>query len=313
MYRGKHTCKILKEIRRQIAEANDIEYITSECRYQGDCLGTCPKCEAEVRYLEQQLEKKRLAGKAATLIGVSMGIASLTATVTASAQTLKPILTETLQTTDSILIKGTIKDAENNLIIGANIVETGTNNGTLSDTNGNFQLNVSGKHPLTISYIGYQTQVVKVSDNTPLQIVLETSDMLIGECVVNSVSVKADTATVNESDEIFPGVIEEMPYFPGGDAACMRYIGKHLRYPKKAKKKGIEGRVLIQFTVNKDGTLTDFHVVRGIEESLDREALRLVKSMPKWTPGKQRGVVVNIKYTLPIRFRLDKENPHKED
>lgn len=64
MARGKQTCKILKEIRRQIAEANDIEFITSECQYQGDCLGTCPKCEAEVRYLEQQLERKRRVGKA---------------------------------------------------------------------------------------------------------------------------------------------------------------------------------------------------------------------------------------------------------
>ena len=64
MARGKQTCKILKEIRQQIAEANDIEFITSECQYQGDCLGTCPKCEAEVRYLEQQLERKRRVGKA---------------------------------------------------------------------------------------------------------------------------------------------------------------------------------------------------------------------------------------------------------
>ena len=69
MARGKQTCKILKEIRRQIAEANDIEFITSECQHQGDCLGTCPKCEAEVRYLEQQLERKRRVGKAIALFG----------------------------------------------------------------------------------------------------------------------------------------------------------------------------------------------------------------------------------------------------
>ena len=70
MKRGKQTCRILKDIRRQIAEANDIEFITSECQYQGDCLGTCPKCEAEVRYLEQQLERKRMAGKAITILGI---------------------------------------------------------------------------------------------------------------------------------------------------------------------------------------------------------------------------------------------------
>lgn len=71
MARGKQTCRILKEIRRQIAEANDIEFATSECRYKGDCLGTCPKCEAEVRYLEQQLRARSLAGKAVALAGIS--------------------------------------------------------------------------------------------------------------------------------------------------------------------------------------------------------------------------------------------------
>lgn len=74
MVRGKQTCKILKEIRRQIAETNDIEYVTSECRYKGDCLGTCPKCEAEVHYLEQQLRARSLAGKAVALAGISAGI-----------------------------------------------------------------------------------------------------------------------------------------------------------------------------------------------------------------------------------------------
>ena len=74
MARGKQTCKILKEIRRQIAEANGIEFATSECRYKGDCLGTCPKCEAEVRYLEQQLRARSLAGKAIALAGISAGI-----------------------------------------------------------------------------------------------------------------------------------------------------------------------------------------------------------------------------------------------
>lgn len=77
MKKGKQTCRILKDIRRQIAEANDIEFITSECQYQGDCLGTCPKCESEVRYLEQQLERKRIAGKAITVLGISAGLVAM--------------------------------------------------------------------------------------------------------------------------------------------------------------------------------------------------------------------------------------------
>lgn len=92
MTRGKQTCKILKEIRREIARANDIEFVTSECHYRGECRGTCPKCEAEVRYLEQQLERRRRAGKAATVVGVSMGITSLLAagTMTACRDGTKP-------------------------------------------------------------------------------------------------------------------------------------------------------------------------------------------------------------------------------
>ncbi len=77
MAKGKKTCKILKEIRRQIAEANDIEYVVEECQYKGDCLGTCPKCEAEVRYLEQQLHQRQLLGKAVVLAGISAGLLSL--------------------------------------------------------------------------------------------------------------------------------------------------------------------------------------------------------------------------------------------
>ena len=77
MARGKQTCKILKEIRRQIAEANDIEFVTSECRYKGDCLGTCPRCEAEVRYLEQQLRSRQLMGKAVVIAGLSAGMIAI--------------------------------------------------------------------------------------------------------------------------------------------------------------------------------------------------------------------------------------------
>ena len=77
MAKGKRTCKILKEIRRQIAEANDIEFVVEECQYKGDCLGTCPKCEAEVRYLEEQLHQRQLLGKAAMVAGISVGMFTL--------------------------------------------------------------------------------------------------------------------------------------------------------------------------------------------------------------------------------------------
>lgn len=96
MKRGKQTCKILKDIRRQIAEANDIEFITSECQYQGDCLGTCPKCEAEVRYLEQQLERKRMAGKAITILGISAGLVAMAPMTSCSSSPNKGTSQETI-------------------------------------------------------------------------------------------------------------------------------------------------------------------------------------------------------------------------
>lgn len=116
MARGKQTCKILKEIRRQIAEAIGIEFATSECRYKGDCRGTCPKCEAEVRYLEQQLRARSLAGKAVALAGISAGVILMSGCNGAS--TSRP--TETLQSepelpTEQIVVADTVKVAEDSI------------------------------------------------------------------------------------------------------------------------------------------------------------------------------------------------------
>ena len=116
MTRGKQTCKILKVIRRQIAEANDIEFVTSECRYKGDCLGTCPKCEAEVRYLEQQLRKRQLAGKLVNLAGISAGAIAMLAPFTVQSQTPDPPFTKgyvaTQTMTDTIVAKGVVLDGD---------------------------------------------------------------------------------------------------------------------------------------------------------------------------------------------------------
>ena len=99
-------------------------------------------------------------------------------------------------------------------------------------------------------------------------------------------------------------VVENMPEFPGGRKALMEYLAENIKYPSIAAENNIQGRVVCQFTVWKDGTIKDIVVARGIDPSLDREAIRVVQSMPKWTPGKQRGKAVNCRFTLPILFRL---------
>ncbi|MDR2917770.1 MAG: TonB family protein [Tannerella sp.] len=112
-----------------------------------------------------------------------------------------------------------------------------------------------------------------------------------------------ETEEEEASNEIFM-VVEKMPEFPGGQGELMSFIAKSIKYPVVAQENGIQGRVTCAFVVNKDGTIVDAEVVRGIDASLDKEALRVINSMPKWKPGEQRGKPVRVKYTVPINFRL---------
>lgn len=99
-------------------------------------------------------------------------------------------------------------------------------------------------------------------------------------------------------------VVEEMPSFPGGNAALMKYLADNIKYPVVAQENGVQGRVVVSFVVERDGSITDVKVVRSVDPSLDREATRVVKSMPKWNPGKQNGSAVRVKYNVPVSFRL---------
>jgi periplasmic protein TonB len=99
-------------------------------------------------------------------------------------------------------------------------------------------------------------------------------------------------------------IVEEMPAFPNGESALYKYLGDNIKYPEEAKELGIQGRVFVTFVVEVDGSITDIKVVRGIGGGCDEEAMRVVKSMPKWTPGKQRGVPVRVQFNLPIKFTL---------
>ena len=99
-------------------------------------------------------------------------------------------------------------------------------------------------------------------------------------------------------------VVEEMPSFPGGSAALMSYLSSNTKYPVVAQENGVQGRVIVSFVVERDGSISDVKVARSVDPSLDREAQRVVKSMPRWKPGKQNGSAVRVKYTVPVVFRL---------
>ena len=105
------------------------------------------------------------------------------------------------------------------------------------------------------------------------------------------------------SNKVFD-VVEEMPHFPGGAAALQAFLSSNTKYPVVAQENGVQGRVTVSFVVERDGSITDVRVVRSVDPSLDREASRVVRSMPRWSPGKQNGSAVRVKYTVPVVFRL---------
>ena len=105
------------------------------------------------------------------------------------------------------------------------------------------------------------------------------------------------------SNKVFD-VVEEMPSFPGGQAALMSFLSSNIKYPVVAQETGVQGRVIVGFVVERDGSITDVKVMRSVDPSLDREAQRVVRAMPRWKPGKQNGSAVRVKYTVPVVFRL---------
>ena len=106
-----------------------------------------------------------------------------------------------------------------------------------------------------------------------------------------------------EENKVFD-VVEQMPSFPGGMPDLMQWLSQNIKYPVIAAENGVQGRVIVQFVVEKDGSVTDVHVAKSVDPSLDKEATRVVKAMPKWNPGKQNGSAVRVKYTVPVMFKL---------
>jgi len=140
---------------------------------------------------------------------------------------------------------------------------------------------------------------VEVEENVVIQ-----SD--VAAPITNVTYVAVPTAVVVEEtneDEIFE-TAENMPEFPGGNAALMQFLQKNIRYPQIPQENGVQGRVIIQFVVNTDGTVVDPVVARSVDPYLDKEALRVIGLMPKWKPGMQRNKPVRVKYTVPVVFRL---------
>ena len=145
---------------------------------------------------------------------------------------------------------------------------------------------------LLASVVGVNAQVIVDHDHLDVAVISGEDDWV-------------EILEVTEPDEngIFQ-VVETQPEFPGGMAELMKYLQKNIRYPQICKERRVQGRVIVQFVVNADSTITDVNVVKPVNPYLDQEALRVVKAMPKWKPGEQRGEPVRVRFTLPVTFRL---------
>ena len=226
MVKGKSTCKLLKDIRQQIADANGISYQPKECHHKGDCAGTCPACEEEIRYLERELKARKGNGFGMKVAGIAAGICATVMPMTAAAQAVKPDSTANppVQTTkkgdvkvvdlsDScaspVVVRGMVIDEENKEpVIGAVVFIDGTNKGIATNIDGQFALKVPSDTSLVISSIGYNTKKVRVgsllsSDNNVIMLEKDAMTGLVEVVTVNAASDTGRDGSASNIDDVY--------------------------------------------------------------------------------------------------------------
>ena len=289
MTRGKSICNVLKTIRKQVADANEIKYEPRECHHQGECRGTCPACEAEVRYLESQLNIRRQLGKAVVIMGISAGLSAL-ASCGDKAKKAAPMSEEQSKLMEGKVLREPAKqidgDVEYRSPVDTIIIEKEPSKVKKRTAEVAFHETNKGTDPITQESLD-EGQAFEVVGNVDEEI-LQPEPPAVGE---NQLTLMGD-------------VVEQMPSFPGGPQALLNYLSEHINYPEGYEETCVQGRVVITFVVEKDGSLSDITVVKSLEKAFDEEALRAVKSMPNWIPGMQDGKPVRVKYTVPVNFRL---------
>ena len=226
MAKGKSTCKLLKDIRQQIADANGISYQPKECHHKGDCAGTCPACEEEIRYLERELKARKGNGFGMKVAGIAAGICATVMPMTAAAQAVKsdstanpPVQTtkkapiKVVDLSDScaspVIVRGMVIDAENKEpVMGAAVFIDGTRKGIATDIDGQFALKVPSDTSLVISSIGYYSKKVRVSsllssDNNVIMLEKDAMTGLVAVVTVNAASDSGRDRSASNIDDVY--------------------------------------------------------------------------------------------------------------
>ena len=226
MTKGRSTCKLLKSIRQQIADANGISYQPKECHHKGDCAGTCPACEEEIRYLERELKARKGNGFGMKVAGIAAGICATVMPMTAAAQAVKsdstanpPVQTtkkapiKVVDLSDScaspVVVRGMVIDAENKEpVIGVAVFIDGTSKGVATDIDGQFALKVPSDTSLVISSIGYYSKKVRVSsllssDNNVIMLERHAMTGLVEVVTVNAASDTGRDGSASNIDDVY--------------------------------------------------------------------------------------------------------------
>lgn len=214
---------------------------------------------------------------------------------------------------DKVTYKGKIVDEAGNPLGNVQII-TGRKfqsmtTSTVNDK-GEFRIETSPEASIAFLYKGKDAQILGWAGNPETLSKMDSNNMVI---VLKPQQVINAPATTDGGEEVYE-VVEKMPEFPdGGMSGLMKYLSANIRYPEAAHKAGTQGRVTVQFVVGKDGSIGNVSILRGVDPALDAEAIRVISGMPKWKPGTQKGEPVNVKYTVPVMFRLTPEPVEKID
>ena len=255
MAKGKQTCKILKEIRKQIAEENDIELVIEECTYKGDCLGTCPRCEAEVRYLERELKKRQRLGKVAVVAGMSLG----TMLVTTSCDTNKSLSKKEPLAGDVVAVAPDVPEVAKD---------------TIPQLEGIVRL-------LRIDYPF--DDVVYEQSMKNLFVFPEMNNLFIRGGKIQYEHIGGGDAYTTFEKLIEATKEFRAPYYPEGEQKLLENLSFYLSDYKKDTK-NYNGEMEVVFTVDQTGKLSDIEIQKGIDETLDAEVVSFFEPM-KWEPA----------------------------
>lgn len=216
---------------------------------------------------------------------------------------------------DKVTYKGKIVDEAGNPLSDVQIITDrkfqSMTTSTVNDK-GEFRIETSPEASIAFLYKGKDAQILGWgwAGNPETLSKMDSNNMVI---VLKPQQVINAPATTDDGEEVYE-VVEKMPKFPdGGMSGLMKYLSANIRYPEAAHKAGTQGRVTVQFVVGKDGSIGDVKVIRGVDPTLDAEAIRVISGMPKWKPGTQKGEPVNVRYTVPVMFRLTSEPVEKID